>query len=81
MTARILALFLVAVVVVAEPRRDIAYAESTDRLTYAFVFGSKDTCRVMRRTGKPPFARGGRPARPPGLEWQGVRGEKLLGDV
>jgi len=78
--ARILALLLVAIVAVAEPRRDIAYAESTDRLTYAFVFGSKDTCRVMRRTGKPPFARGGRPARRLGIEWKGLPGEKLLGE-
>ncbi len=80
MTARILALLLIALAVVAEPRRDTAYAESTDRLTYAFVFGSKDTCRVMRRTGKPPFARGGRPARRLGIEWKGLPGEKLLGE-
>jgi len=73
-------LALVAVAAALPPRRDIRYAESTDRLVYAFVFGHKDTCRVIRRTGPPPFERGRGPGRRMGIEWKGLPGEKVLGE-
>ena len=71
---------LLAAVAVGQPRRDIRYAESTDRLIYAFVFGSKDTCRIIRRTGPPPFERGKAPRRRLGIEWRGLPGEKIIGE-
>ena len=76
----IVSVALLAAVVSSEPRRDIGYAESSDRLIYAFVFGSKDTCRVVRRTGKPAFERGQRPRRRLGANWMGLPNEKLLGE-
>jgi len=39
----------------AAPGRSLEYAESTDRLVYAFLFGSTDTCRVIRRREAPRF--------------------------
>lgn len=43
----------------AEPGRHLNYAESTDRKVYAFVFGSRDRCRVFKRSAAPsePFKR------------------------
>jgi len=73
-------LFLIAGAASGQPRRDIRYAESTDRLVYAFVFGHKDTCRIIRRTGPPPFKRGAGPRRRMGIEWRGLPGEKILGE-
>ena len=48
-----------AAVALAEPGRHLNYAESTDRRVYAFVFGSRDTCRVFKRSEAPyePFER------------------------
>jgi len=73
-------LLFLAGAAVGEPRRDIRYAESSNRLIYAFVFGHKDTCRVIRRTGPPPFARGKAPRRRLGIEWKGLPGETILGE-
>ncbi|MFQ5844072.1 MAG: hypothetical protein ACE5JG_03710, partial [Planctomycetota bacterium] len=39
----------------AAPSRHPNYAESGDRKIYAFVFGSRDTCRVFRRSQEPPL--------------------------
>jgi len=63
----------------AKPARRISYAESTDRLVYAFVFGHKDTCRVIRRPAPPPFGPDGPPRRFPDA-WKGGAGETLLGE-
>ena len=66
----------------AAPGRHLRYAESGDRLVFAFVFGSKDTCRVIRRPDPPRFAlrdllrRGGGF----GAGYKGVAGEKLLAE-
>ncbi|MHC4548940.1 MAG: hypothetical protein ACYTEZ_09190 [Planctomycetota bacterium] len=37
----------------AAPARHLRYAESGSRLVFAFVFGHRDTCRVIRRAGRP----------------------------
>ena len=39
----------------AAPGRQLRYAESGNRLVYAFVFGASDRCRVIRRTEAPRF--------------------------
>ena len=39
----------------AAPGRHLRYAESGNRLVFAFVFGSSDTCRVIRRAEAPRF--------------------------
>ncbi|MHC4952387.1 MAG: HEAT repeat domain-containing protein [Planctomycetota bacterium] len=80
MTRAFLVVLLIAATALPEPGRNIRYTESTDRLVYAFVFGHKDTCRVIRRTGPPPFKRGAAPRRRMGIEWKGLPGEKLLGE-
>ncbi len=51
MKRAVLALLLIAgATVSAAPWRHMRYAESERRSVYAFVFGSRDTCRVYRRT-------------------------------
>jgi len=76
---RLLAVLLLAASVPAKPGRQIRYAESTDRLVYAFVFGSKDTCRVIRRPQPPPFGPDDPRTRLPD-GWKGGAGETLLGE-
>jgi hypothetical protein len=76
---RLLALVLLAGASAAVPGRQIRYAESTDRLVYAFVFGHKDTCRIIRRPQLPPFDQRG-PGRRFRDDWKGGAGEKLLGE-
>jgi HEAT repeat protein len=56
----------------------LRYAESSDRLIYAFVFGSSDTCRVIRRPSTPQrplefFLR-----RPPGASFRGASGDSII---
>jgi HEAT repeat protein len=46
---------LLAAGTAAAPGRHLRYAESADRLVYAFVFGHTDTCRVIRRAEAPRF--------------------------
>ncbi|MHC4161881.1 MAG: HEAT repeat domain-containing protein [Planctomycetota bacterium] len=46
---------LLAAGAAAAPGRQLRYAESGSRLVYAFVFGHKDTCRVIRRAEAPRF--------------------------
>jgi hypothetical protein len=52
--ARSLAVLLGCVAAAAAaPGRNLDYAESTNRLVYAFIYGHMDTCRVLRRPGEP----------------------------
>ncbi len=46
---------LLAAGAAAAPGRHLRYAESADRLTYAFVYGPNDACRVIRRAEAPQF--------------------------
>ena len=46
---------LLAAGAAAAPGRQLRYAESDNRLVFAFVFGSSDTCRVIRRAEAPRF--------------------------
>jgi HEAT repeat protein len=46
---------LLAAGAAAAPGRHLRYAESGNRLIYAFVFGTSDTCRVIRRAEAPRF--------------------------
>ena len=46
---------LLAAGTAAAPGRHLRYAESANRLVYAFVFGHTDTCRVFRRAEAPRF--------------------------
>jgi HEAT repeat protein len=48
---------VLASLVAAGPGRHLRYAESANRIVYAFVFGHKDTCRVYRRAELPRFER------------------------
>jgi len=76
---RVLAAVLVlGAAAAAAPGRNLRYAESSDRLVYAFVFGHKDTCRVIRRPQPPPFERARVPRLP--ATWKGGEGETLLGE-
>ncbi|MGQ0614715.1 MAG: HEAT repeat domain-containing protein [Planctomycetaceae bacterium] len=72
------ALLLATALAGAEPGRHLNYAESTNRLVYAFVFGSRDTCHVIRRERPPdrPFAELQR--RPPPDGFRGGTGEHFL---
>jgi HEAT repeat protein len=76
---RLLLIVTLAGAASAVPGRHVRYAESTDRLVYAFVFGHKDTCRVIRRPQPPPFGIDG-PRRRFRDDWKGGAGEKLLGE-
>ena len=64
----------------AGPGRHIRYAESGNRLIFAFVFGSKDTCRVIRRPHPPRFKLEDLLRRGYGAGYKGVNGEKLLAE-
>ena len=72
-------LLLFALTAKAGPGRHLRYAESDNRLVFAFVFGSKDTCRVIRRPSPPRF-RLDRVPRGFGAGYRGVSGEKLLAE-
>jgi len=61
----LLALAVLGASVAAAPGRHVAYAESADRLVYVVVFGSKDTCRVVRRKSQPQGAFADYARRPP----------------
>jgi HEAT repeat protein len=46
---------LLVAVAPAAPGRQLRYAESSNRLVFAFVFGPNDACRVIRRAEAPRF--------------------------
>jgi len=73
-----LALLLAALPLLAAPGRHIRYAESSDRKVYAFVFGHKDTCRVIRRSTAPRFELDQFLRRPPGASYRGEPTDTLL---
>jgi HEAT repeat protein len=60
----------------AAPGRHIRYAESANRLVYAFVFGSSDTCRVIRRPAPPRDDL----RRRVGADWRGLPGESIVAE-
>jgi len=62
----------------AEPGRHLNYAESTNRLVYAFVFGSHDTCHVIRRERPPDIPFADLQRRPPRDGYRGGTGEHFL---
>ncbi len=63
----------------AEPGRDIRFAESSDRRVLAFIFGHKDTCRVIRRRSAPPFSRDDMRNRGRyGASYRGEPGDKVI---
>ncbi len=64
----------------AAPGRHLDYAESYDRLVYAFVFGSNDTCRVIRRPSPPAFTLDDLLRRPPGPDYRGEASDKILAE-
>jgi hypothetical protein len=64
----------------AAPGRSLDYAESTDRLVYAFLFGHTDTCRVLRRTAVPRFDFATLSRRPLGPDWRGEEGERVIAE-
>ncbi len=64
----------------AAPGRHLDYAESYDRLVYAFVFGSTDTCRVIRRPSPPAFTLEDLLRRPPGPDYRGEASDKVLAE-
>jgi hypothetical protein len=69
---------LFAASVQAGPGRHLRYAESSDRLVYAFVFGSTDTCRVIRRPSAPQRPLEFYLRRPPGANFRGAPGDSIL---
>jgi len=62
------------------PGRHLGYAESQNRLVYAFVSGHKDTCRVFRRPAPPRLDLPTLLARPPRADWKGAPGETLVAE-
>jgi len=64
----------------AAPGRHLDYAESHDRLVYAFVFGSTDICRVIRRPSAPAFTLDDLLRRPPGPDYRGEASDKILAE-
>ncbi|MFI5402314.1 MAG: hypothetical protein ACHQ1G_05205, partial [Planctomycetota bacterium] len=77
---RAVALAAMAAAAAAAPGRSLEYAESTDRLVYAFLFGSTDTCRVIRRQEAPrfDFETVSRKRYDPG--WRGDEGETVIAE-
>jgi len=78
-------LALAAVAVVAgraagEPARDLRYAESSNRLVFAIVFGSRDTCRVVRRATAPRFERADLRRRRYGAGYRGEPGDDVIAE-
>jgi len=64
----------------AAPGRNLDYAESTNRLVYAFLFGHKDTCRVIRRPLAPRLDFPTMARRRLGPEWRGEEGEVIVAE-
>jgi len=62
------------------PGRHLEYAESSNRLVCAFVFGSKDTCRVIRRRELPRLDLEKLLRRPPGPDYRGEPGDTVLAE-
>jgi len=73
-----LGLLLSAASVQAGPGRHLRYAESSDRLIYAFVFGSADTCRVIRRPSAPQRPLEFYLRRTPGANYRGAPGDSII---
>ncbi len=79
-TLRGAALAAMAAAAAAAPGRNLDYAESTDRLVYAFLFGHTDSCRVIRRPLAPRFDFETLARKPYGAEWRGEEGETVLAE-
>ncbi|MDH3590581.1 MAG: HEAT repeat domain-containing protein [Planctomycetota bacterium] len=77
---RVFVFGLLAALAAAAPARHLRYAESANRLVYAYVFGSKDTCRVVRRTMPPRFELEQILRRPPGAAHRPAADEKLVAE-
>lgn len=72
------ACLLLAAAARGEPGRSIRYAESGNRLAYAFIFGHQDTCRVYLRAQPPMLDREAYQRRPFGVEYKGEPGDRLV---
>jgi hypothetical protein len=70
----------IAAAAAAAPGRNLVYAESTDRLVYAFLFGSTDTCRVIRRPLAPRFDFETLSTKRYPPEWRGDEGETVIAE-
>ncbi len=77
---RAAALAAMAAAAAAAPGRNLDYAESTDRLVYAFLFGHTDTCRVIRRPVAPRFDFETLSRKNYSPEWRGEEGETVLAE-
>jgi len=77
---RAAALAAIASAAAAAPGRNLDYAESTDRLIYAFLFGHNDTCRVLRRPLAPRLDFATLARKPLGPDWRGEEGEVILAE-
>ncbi|HEX5138290.1 MAG TPA: hypothetical protein VFY93_15045 [Planctomycetota bacterium] len=73
-------LVLLAGLAAAAPERNVRYAESADRLVYAFVFGHTDSCRVIRRPLAPRFDFATLARRPLDGTWKGEEGEVVISE-
>jgi hypothetical protein len=69
-----------ATLAAAAPGRSLDYAESTDRLVYAFLFGPRDTCRVIRRPVAPRYDFETLARRPYPEGWRGEEGETVIAE-
>jgi hypothetical protein len=73
-------LLSLASLAIGAPGRNLDYAESTDRLVYAFLFGHTDTCRVIRRGAAPRYDFPTLARRRLGPSWKGEEGEVVLAE-
>lgn len=71
---------LLAALAAGAPERRINYAESRNRLVCAFVFGSRDTCRVIRRYASPVMPADAFLRRPPGADYRGEKGDAVIAE-
>jgi len=71
---------LLAAGAAAAPGRHLRYAESANRLVYAFVFGHNDTCRVIRRTEAPRFDFKDIARRPWDAAYRGEPGDRIVAE-
>jgi HEAT repeat protein len=74
------ALALLATLSSAAPRRSLEYAESPDRMVYAFLFGHDNTCRVIRRPAAPRLDFETLALRRYAPEWRGEAGEVVIAE-
>lgn len=81
MSRRICIGLLLAAAATAEPGRHLNYAESANRLVYAFVFGPRDTCRVIRRRTPPLVPLDALLRSRPGAEYRGEKDDVVLAEV